>query len=301
MTLILTNWVGETGLPDAIQTFTKSRSALDAIEAGMITVERDPAIPYVGRGGLPNSEGVMEFDAGVMNGTTREVGAIGAFTRSPHVFRVARKLMETLPHVLLVGEGANSFAEEMNIPEEASLTEDAKKEWHLWKEQVKDLGFPKRFQPLKSSPHAFETKDTVVYIVQDYDGQFFTGTSTSGWPFKYPGRLGDSPVCGAGFYADSRYGACVCTCTGEMTIRHGTARAVVATLKSGASAQEACLEAVSDLRSITAGFTGDVCVHVVDTKGDISVKMSSGAERDCCLWRDGFSEYQRVAVECVGV
>ena len=108
---------------------------------------------------------------------------------------------------------------------------------------------------------------TVVFLGLDSNGDIAAGTSTSGWAQRYPGRLGDSPVIGAGLYADNRYGACGCTHVGEMTIRACTARSVVLYMKAGALVHEACFEAVRDLRALKGGYLGPVVIHAIDRHG----------------------------------
>jgi L-asparaginase len=108
---------------------------------------------------------------------------------------------------------------------------------------------------------------TVVFLAIDRKGNLAGATSTSGWAYRYPGRLGDSPVIGAGLYVDNRYGACGCTHVGEMTIRCGTARSVVLYMKGGASVEEAVAEAMADLNELRHGFTGAVMIHAIDADG----------------------------------
>ena len=110
-------------------------------------------------------------------------------------------------------------------------------------------------------------RDTTVYLAQDGTGNICSGVSTSGWAWKYPGRLGDSPIIGAGSYADRRYGAAACTHTGEMTIRAGTARAVVLYLKMGLDLDDALAEAGRDLAGLEGGQEGTVVIHAVDSRG----------------------------------
>ena len=114
-------------------------------------------------------------------------------------------------------------------------------------------------------------KGTTVLLCINKQGQLAGGTSTSGWAHKYPGRLGDSPVIGAGLYVDQRYGACACTHTGEMTIRAGTARAVVAAMRFGLSVEEACHEAMADMARLREGFLGSVVIHALSPQGETCV------------------------------
>jgi L-asparaginase len=134
-------------------------------------------------------------------------------------------------------------------------------------------------------------RGTVCFLVRDHDGNWAGGASSSGWAYKYPGRLGDSPIIGAGLYVDNRYGAAACTHIGEMTVRAGTCRAVVAYLKKGATVEEACAEAVDDLRRLRGGFFGPVVIHAVDADGNpcvVAVDMDRTV--DYWFWREGFEE-----------
>jgi len=132
---------------------------------------------------------------------------------------------------------------------------------------------------------------TTICLVRDAQGDIAAGVSSSGWAYKYPGRVGDSAVVGAGLYADARHGACGCTHTGEMTIRAGTARTVILYMKRGASVQEACHEAVADLRDLRGGLLGPVAIHAIDRHGQPYVVTThpAGEETPYCLWTEGMS------------
>ena len=128
-------------------------------------------------------------------------------------------------------------------------------------------------------------RDTTVFLAHDAAGNICSGTSTSGWGWKYPGRLGDSPVIGAGSYADTRYGAAACTGAGEMTIRCCTARSIVLYMKQGAGVANAVGEAVEDMRALRGGLIGRVTIHAIDTKGGHKVVAVNGAgDNKYWLW-----------------
>jgi L-asparaginase len=292
MSVIISNYFGVAGMQAAIEQLNSGNSALDVIEAGLKVCEADWSVDIVGRGRWPNALGVMQTDAGVMNGKTLEVGAIGALEGYVHTFSLARKVMEQLPHVMLVGEGAKRFAKENGFKSSKMLSEKGLADYEQWKN---DVNFdPKNIAPAvwpkNKDEYSFHHKDTVVYLVLDKQGDLAVGTSTTGWPFKYPGRIGDSPICGAGFYADNRYGACACTNTGEMTIRSGTARSVILYLKKGASVIEACHEAAKELSDLKTGYIGSVSIQALDKQGNFSVVMTKDTEQDYCLYteQDGF-------------
>jgi len=140
---------------------------------------------------------------------------------------------------------------------------------------------------------------TVVYLCLDREGNIAAGTSTSGWAQCYPGRLGDSPVIGAGLYADKRYGACGCTHVGEMTIRACTARSVVQYMKAGAGVREACLEAVRDLRALKGGYLGPVIIHAIDHHGESCVVSTGPVVKglDYFQWSGGGGEVEQQRAE----
>jgi len=137
-------------------------------------------------------------------------------------------------------------------------------------------------------------RDTTVYLARDAAGHFASGASTSGWAWKYPGRLGDTPVIGAGSYADTRFGAAACTHTGEMTIRAGTARAIVLSLQLGMPLQEAVDRAVADLRDLRGGQLGAVVIHALDCAGGHRVvALNTASPIHYWLWLPGMPAPER--------
>ncbi len=294
--VLLTNGAGGVGVPAAVEALAAGQAALDAIEAGIRCVEDDPRVNSVGFNGSPNVLGQMECDAAAMCGETLRTGAVGALRDCVHAFSVARQVLERCPHVMLVGEGAARFAREIGMPPAEALSEDARARHRRWLEE--HLPPDRRAQwpevellplvRLAATPGM--ARGTTTFLARARDGHWAGGTSTSGWAFKYPGRLGDSPVIGAGLYVDDRWGGASCTHTGEMTIRAGTARAVVAYLKKGAGVAEACQEAVADLRALRGGFLGPVVIHAVDADGNpcvISLGLPGGAPY--WYWREGMA------------
>jgi L-asparaginase len=209
-----------------------------------------------------------------MDGTTRAVGAVAAVPDTLHVAALARDVMRRLPHVLLTGAGARRFADEIGMPRADMLYPDSKAVW--WDKVDGLLGAEEkaRFPDLPLIPLSTaitdpqRLRDTTVFLGQDQTGGLATASSTSGWAWKYPGRVGDGPIPGAGFYADSRYGACACTHTGEMTLRCLTAHRVVDGLRHGLDLTGAITDAVQDLRGLTTGFLGQVVIHAIDTRGN---------------------------------
>ena len=157
------------------------------------------------------------------------------------------------------------------------------------------------------APHAWSTarriagRDTVIFLAIDREGGMAAGTSTSGWSYKYPGRLGDSPIIGAGLYADCRLGACGCTHTGEMTIRAATAVSVVRCMKRGATVREACHEAAGDLRDLRNGLLGQVAIHAIDRTGTLAVLSvgPTGPPPAYWVWTDGAAGPERRTAEAL--
>ncbi len=284
--IVLANVLGEVGMPAAVEALRAGRSALDAIAAGIAPVEADARVRHVGRGGDPNLLGVMECDAAVVDGTGCRAGAVGAVRGILHVHALARRVMEELPHVFLVGEGAERFAAECGFEREELLTEEAGRRYRRWAREhaPADLaGAP--LAPLSwPTAHPGGARDTTVFLAVDAGRRIAAGSSTSGWAYKYPGRLGDSPVVGAGLYAHDRWGACACTHTGEMTIRAGTAVSVIRSLSRGATLEEAVGEALDDLRALTGGYLGPVVIHALDRGGRVHVVSTPGAEEHDSYW-----------------
>ncbi len=181
------------------------KSALSAIEQGTRAIEANDADSSVGRGGYPNALGVVQLDAGVMDGRTRASGAVGALSGFLHPVSVAYAVTAQLPHVLLVGEGAERFATDINAERCELLTEAMRENLARWKRHsgLED-GSRDLIQAVKRGMDPQQKDSTTVYLAQDASGDIAVATSTSGWAWKYPGRVGDTPVAGAGFYADNR-------------------------------------------------------------------------------------------------
>lgn len=296
--VLVANSESRAGIEPARRVLEAKGSALDAVERGIRPVEADLSVRTVGRGGAPDLLGNMEFDAAIMDGRTRRAGAVSALRDRLHAISVARQVLERLPHVMLVGKGASRFADEVGIKAEPLLTEQARAAHNRWLEthvRAEDRDFWPDV-PLASYAWAssgdYGKAGTTAFIAVDVKADMAVGTSTSGWAQCYPGRVGDTPIIGAGLYADSRYGACVCTGVGEMTIRTGAARTVVALLKAGARVRDACADALADLSELAEGVLGPVVVHAVDTSGACAVLCNQDIGRDSSwfYWTEGMAE-----------
>jgi len=298
--VILCNREGDVGLQTAVDTLARTGSALDAVEAGIRVVERDPAVRSVGFGGAPNILGEMECDASIMCGATLQTGAVGALKHYLHAISVARQVMKRTPHVMLVGEGAERFAAETGETRSELLSDEARADYERWILQHVSEKERTQLPDMELAPIVHKTVSpdishgTTIFLVRTGNGHLAGGVSTSGWSYKYPGRLGDSAVIGAGLYVDDRYGAAACTHTGEMTIRCSTSRSIVLYMKKGATVAEACQEALSDLEHLQGGYLGPVVMHAMDAGGDLYV-LSTGSKEALpfWFWKEGTNDLWR--------
>jgi L-asparaginase len=304
---LLANGEGTVGVATAVAVLERGGKALDAIEQGIRVVERDPRIKSVGYGGHPNLLGQIECDAAVMNGRTLECGSVAALRGYVHAISVARQVMDRLPHVLLVGEGAAIFAREIGAEAADLLTPEMRDHHERWLRDHVPADVFARWPAANLVDYAWASAErllaggTTVYLAIDAAGDLAGGVSSSGWARKYPGRVGDSPIVGAGLYADQRYGACGCTHTGEVAVRAGTARAVVLYMKRGARVEEACLEAVDDLRALEGGYRGPLVIHALDREGRPCVVSTRdlGDRVDCDYWTESADRVARLTPRVV--
>ncbi len=244
-------------------------SAIDAVEAARRVVEDNLEDHSVGTGGYPNAGGEVELDASLMEGTTRRAGAVAALKNYPNPISIARAVMERLPrHVLLAGDGAALFAAERGFSTRDLLTEPAaeafrQRRFVLFGEEYAFDGSAVSKVTGRSEEPAEKNYGTVNFLAIDGDNKMASAVSTSGWAFKHPGRIGDSPLIGAGNYCDDRFGACACTGLGEWAIRAGTARTVVLAMQLGLSLEAACEMAFRDLASIPVAPPVDPAMSLV--------------------------------------
>lgn len=286
--IILASANGDVGIRQAMAVLQAGGSVLDALETGIRLVEDNLADHWVGTAGMPSILGEVELDASIMNGSDLTAGAVGCVQGYPNPISIARKVMEVLPHVFLVGKGAETFAAEMGFQKADLLTADTRE---LWRNDLASIIDPDQVDPerLVDLVHQFSnprrTRGTVNFIARDNQGNLATGVSTSGYYGKYPGRLGDSPVIGAGNYADSRYGAAACTGMGEMAIRSSTARSVVLYLKMGYSLEAAGIQAMQDLRDLGGRFISEMNIIAMDRDGH-PAGFSSAQGKTCVYLTD---------------
>ena len=265
-------------------------SAIDAVEATTKLVEINPKDDSVGYGGIPNLLGEVELDASIMDGKTLKTGAVGAVKGYLHVISLARKVMEETPHVMLVGSGAELFADAMGFKKQNLLTKEAKAAYQSFLKKyvgepkegeqpwyVKydvDFGLRDWYDKLSDKQHG-----TVNIIAIDKKSNICSGVSTSGTAFKFPGRLGDSPIIGAGNFCDNRFGAATCTGRGELAIRLGLARTIVSYMENGLSVREACFRGMKDINELNE--KGGMNCLVMDKNGNT---MSASTSRDSIYW-----------------
>lgn len=212
---------------------------LDAVEKSAQVTELDPEDQSVGYGGLPNENGVVQLDASFMDGRTHNCGSVGALENIKTPSSVARLVMERTDHIHLVGEGAREFARAHGFKEENLLTDQSRKMWLRWKENLSDKD--DRFPP-KDGDYRLDKRPTgtINILALDAKGDLAGCTTTSGLFGKLPGRIGDSPIIGAGLYVDNEVGAAGATGRGEEILRTCGSFFVVEQMRAGKSPREAC-------------------------------------------------------------
>ena len=234
----------------AMEMLKKGGDPLDAVIAGVAIVEDDPNDMSVGYGGLPNEDGVVELDASVMYGPTHTSGAVASIQNIKNPSKVAQLVMERTMHCLLVGEGALKFALAHGFKKENLLTDKAREAWLLWKETLSDrdnwLPAQIKKQPEDLQP-VMMTHGTINCIAIDAQGRLAGVTTTSGLSWKIPGRVGDSPIIGAGLYVDNAVGAAGSTGLGEANIRTCASFQVVNFMSLGMSPEQACLKGLESI------------------------------------------------------
>ncbi len=281
------------GLPatkQAMKMIREGADPLDAVVSGVNLVEEDPTNHSVGYGGLPNENGVVQLDASVMHGPTNRGGAVAALRGIKTPSSVAKLVMERTDHVLLVGEGALRFAKTHGFKEEELLTDEARKIWLYWKESLsnRDDWLPPKDTELDEEVRKFFRIDgTINCNAVDAHGNIGGVTTTSGLAFKIPGRVGDSPILGAGLYVDNEVGACGSTGRGEANLLNCASFLVVENMRNGMSPEEAGLATLKRITEKTEPRLLDdkgrptfgLSFYVINKRGDYAgVSMWSGAK-----------------------
>ncbi len=234
---------GEKVLKAAWDKLVETGDGLAAVIAGANVVELDPEDMTVGYGGLPNEDGVVQLDSSVMHGPTHNAGAVGALEEIKTPSLVARLVMERSDHVFLVGKGAQDFAVAHGFKRENLLTDKARKFWLKWKENLSHED--DWFSPEEEAEYekSLRNHGTINVLCVDEDGNMFGVTTTSGLSYKIPGRVGDSPIIGAGLYLDNDVGAAGATGRGEAVMKICGSFLVVENLRNGMSVRRAAEEA----------------------------------------------------------
>ncbi len=238
--IVLSTW--RFGIPAneaAWEILKNNGRALDAVEAGVKVPEGDPTERSVGYGGRPDRDGRVTLDACIMDEFSN-IGSVACLEHIKHPISVARAVMEKTPHVMLVGEGALQFALQQGFKKENLLVEESEKEWKEWLKKSE-------YQPKAN----IENHDTIGMIAMDSNGNLSGACTTSGMAFKMHGRVGDSPIIGAGLYVDNEIGAVTATGHGEEVIRISGCHLVVELMRQGLGPQKACEEAVIRIVKLT--------------------------------------------------
>lgn len=222
--------------------------ALDAVEAGAKIPEADPKETSVGYGGLPDREGIVTLDACIMD-ELGNCGSVAFLQHIVHPISVARMVMEKTPHVMLVGEGALKFALANGFKKTKLLTKESEKTWKEWLRKS-------NYKPIAN----VENHDTIGILALDVNGNLSGACTTSGMAFKMHGRVGDSPIIGAGLYVDNEIGAATATGVGEEVIRIVGCHLVVELMRQGFAPEEACRHAVERIRKKNPAKSQDIQV-----------------------------------------
>lgn len=241
--IVVSTW--EHGMPAnaaAWQILSSGGTALDAVEQGVRVPEADPNVRTVGLGGYPDASGEVTLDACIMD-HQMNCGAVAYLKRIKHPISVARKVMEHTSHVMLVGEGAQQFAKAQGFVEENLLTEQSKADWQQW------------LQSGAAKPQInIENHDTIGMLALDSHGNLAGACTTSGAAYKLPGRVGDSPIIGAGLYVDNEVGAATATGQGELMMKTVGCHLVVELMRQGLSPKDACRKAVERIAARLPDF-----------------------------------------------
>lgn len=231
--VVISTWnFGKAANAEAWKVLSANGRALDAVERGVWVPEGDPKVTSVGIGGLPDRDGRVTLDACIMD-EFANIGAVACLENIVHPISVARMVMEKTPHVMLAGEGALQFALANGFKKEKLLTAESEKAWKEWLKTA-------NYKPIAN----IENHDTIGMLALDMNQNLSGACTTSGLAYKMRGRVGDSPIIGAGLFVDNEIGAAVSTGQGEEVIRICGSHLVVELMRQGNSPQEACEKAV---------------------------------------------------------
>ncbi|MGB5238170.1 MAG: N(4)-(beta-N-acetylglucosaminyl)-L-asparaginase [Flavobacteriaceae bacterium] len=262
--IVIATWDVPNATEKAWHILRSDGSSLDAVEQGVMIEEADENNQSVGKGGRPDRDGNVTLDACIMDKDSK-CGSVVYLQNIVHPISVARKVMEETPHVILAGRGAEQFAYGLGFKKDKLLTEKSRQEWLQWKKTA-------RYEPVIN----IENHDTIGMLAIDGNGDLAGACTTSGMAYKIAGRVGDSPIIGAGLFVDNEVGAATATGVGEEVIRTVGSFLVVELMRQGKTPHQACKEAVqriieknSDQPDFQIGFialnkngeTGGYCIH----------------------------------------
>ena len=247
----------------AWEVLSKGGHSLDAVEAGVRVPEGDPNVITVGKGGIPDASGKVTLDACIMD----EKGRAGSVTYLQHIVHpvsVARLVMEKTPHVMLSGKGALKFALDNGFEKEKLLTKARKKEWKQWKKENEEFSNKINIENVTEDNH-----DTIGMLALDKDGRISGACTTSGMGYKMPGRVGDSPIIGAGLFVDGEVGGATATGSGELVMKTLGSFLVVELMRGGMSPDRACEEAVRRIAKKIPDYQSHQIGYIaLNTKGE---------------------------------
>jgi N4-(beta-N-acetylglucosaminyl)-L-asparaginase len=311
--LIITSHANETGqkaMEAAWEILKNGGNAVDAVEKAANVIEVDPEDTSVGYGGLPNERGVVQLDASFMDGKTYSAGAVASLENIKTPASVAKLVMQRTDHVLLVGTGALEFAKAWGFPEENLLTEKARKIWLRWKEELSpndDWGAPEHLNNImkkESYWHDFPGIEhhygTTNVLAIDINGDIAGCTTTSGLSFKLNGRVGDSPIIGAGLYVDNEVGAAGATGRGEDVIKSCASYYMVLRMKDGRTPQQACEDAlkmiVDHYRKVNPDFYPSEKFVAINKYGELGCATMIGKNKPQMSVRTdkGYNRYEGI-------
>ena len=236
-------------------------TSLDAVEAGARQTESDVTNRSVGIGGMPDREGHVTLDACIMDWESN-CGSVGFLEGIAHPISVAKHIMQNTPHVMLVGAGAKQYALKHKFETIKTPLPEVKKEWEKWKKEQAEIA--------RKPEINHENHDTIGLLAIDAKGRISGACTTSGWAYKLPGRLGDSPIIGSGLFVDQEVGGAVATGLGESIIRIAGAHTVVELMRQGKTPEQACKETVERLIRKHKDMSGLQCAFIaINTKGEI--------------------------------
>ena len=270
--LVIASGNGINAVDKAMELLRSGADPLDAVVAGVNLVEENPNDMSVGYGGIPNEDMEVELDASVMHGPTHNAGAVAGLKHIKTPSKVAKLVMERTDHALLIGEGALKFAKAHGFKEENLLTDKARERWLRWKERLSDRDdwfSPKEENLEQDFQEALRSYGTINCCAVGANQDLAGVTTTSGLSYKIAGRIGDSPIVGAGLYVDNEVGAAGSTGRGEANILNCGSFTVVEFMRNGASPEEACLKTLKRIAQ-----TSKRQPHLLDDEGQPGFGLS---------------------------